>query len=143
MNPHINIQRISSLIVAKILGPAKVPDQTSSRHLFTDEKKKFTKEEAIKISQSVKDKNTNIVFRASPEDFWESSCVTYPVLESMPNNILISQQPVDTLYCVFDNDRWTAFCVGRKYAVFVRSFDGRNKGLWYFDDRFLFETVFH
>ena len=142
MNPQISIQRTSSLILAKILGPVTVPEQTSSRHLFTENRKKFTKEEAIKICQNVKDKNTNIVFKASPEDFWESNCVTYPVLESMPNNILISQEPVDTLHCVFDNDRWTAFCVGKKHAVFVRGFDTQHSDFWYFDERFLFDTVF-
>jgi hypothetical protein len=35
-----------------------------------------------------------------PEEFWICNCVTYPVLEGMPNNILISQRPVETLHCV-------------------------------------------
>jgi hypothetical protein len=85
---------------------------------------------------------TNVVFHANPDDFFLCNCVTYPVIEGMPNNVLISQQPVDTLVCAVIDGKWTAFCVGRKRAVFLRGFDGRSKEFWYFDQNYLFETVY-
>lgn len=143
-NPRINVQKESSLIIAKVLDDVIVPETTSSRHLFFEKGRPFTKAEALKICQRLPDQTvgSNTVFNASPEDFWNCSCVTYPVIESMPNNILISQHPVETLHCVLEDGRWSAFCVGRKHAVFVRGFDSRHKDVWVFDPNYLFETVY-
>jgi hypothetical protein len=143
-NPRISVEKNSSLIIAKILDNFTVPESTSSRHLFFGDQKRFSKEEAVKICQTAAAGESNVVFHANPEDFWNCNCVTYPVMESMPtNNILISHQPVEVLHCVLENGKWTAFCVGRKHAVFVRGFDSRNnKDFWYFDENYLFETVY-
>ena len=157
LNPRISVEKNSSLIIAKILDNFTLPERTSSRHLFFGEKKRFSKEEAVKIcetssdlgssvvlnaNRTSSDVESNVVFNANPEDFWSCNCVTHPVMESMPNHILISHQPVETLHCVRENGKWTAFCVGRKHAVFVRGFDSKNKEFWYFDENYLFETVY-
>ena len=136
------IQKESSLIIAKILDDVTIPETTSSRHLFFEAGKKFTKTEALKICSRLKGEVSNTIFHAKPDAFWNCNCVTYPVIETMPNNVLISQHPVEALHCVYDNGKWNAFCLGRKHAVFVPRMDSRQKEIWIFDQNYLFETVY-
>ena len=139
---NIVIQKESSLIIAKILDDVTIPETTSSRHLFFEAGKKFTKTEALKICSRLKGEVSNTIFHAKPDAFWNCNCVTYPVIETMPNNVLISQHPVEALHCVYDNGKWNAFCLGRKHAVFVPRMDSRQKEIWIFDQNYLFETVY-
>jgi len=128
--------------LVKILSEFTVPANTSNKHLFSDPKLPFSKDAALRICENLKDRDHNVVFNVKPDEFWICSCVTHPEMSSMPNNIAISYNPVETLYCVKENEKWRAFCAGRKHAIFVRGYDKQGHEHWFFNEKFIFQIVF-